>query len=264
MLVRMAELNGSPATAEQLERLALTNFGHFTSMRVEDGTVRGLSLHMFRLVRDCRAVFGVELDPLQALHYVRRAVGQAAGAFTIRLTVFDPALNMGNMGHVPKPEILVTRRPASPLSPPPFTAKTVTFTRDMPLVKHVGLFSQLKQRRDVQLAGFDDAIFVEPDGRLSEGVTWNLGFIGNDGRVIWPDAPVLPGVTMQLLQVAHSDMTTRPVHLADLTDMRAAFATNVSIGVRAISAIDHVHFSADDPTLNLLRKAYGELPGERI
>lgn len=264
MLVHMAELNGSPATAEQMERLALTNFGHFTSMRVEDGTVRGLSLHMSRLVRDCRVVFGVELDPLQVLGYVRRAVGQPAGAITIRVTVFDPALNMGNIGDVPKPQILVTRRPASPLSPPPLTARTVTFTRDVALVKHVGLFSQLKQRRDVQLAGFDDAIFVEPDGRLSEGVTWNLGFVGTDGSVIWPDGPVLPGITMQLLQVAHSDMATRTVRLADLTDMRAAFATNVSIGVRAISAIDDVHFSTEDPILSLLRAAYAELPGERI
>ena len=264
MLVHMAELNGSPATAADLERLALTNFGHFTSMRVEDGTVRGLSLHLTRLVRDCQAVFGVELDPLQVLGHVRRAVGQAAGAFTIRVTVFDPALNMGNISDVPKPHILVTRRPAVPLSPPPLTAKTVTFTRDMAVVKHVGLFSQLKHRRDVQLAGFDDAIFVEPDGRLSEGVTWNLGFVGRDGMVIWPDAPVLPGVTMQLLQAAHIDTTTRPVRMADLTGMRAAFATNVSIGVRAISAINDVQFCADDPTLSLLRKAYAEIPGERL
>ena len=34
MLSVMAALNGLPATTQDLERLALTNYGHFTSMRV--------------------------------------------------------------------------------------------------------------------------------------------------------------------------------------------------------------------------------------
>ena len=44
----MAELNGKPATLDDLQSLALTNYGHFTSMRLENGTVRGLSLHLDR------------------------------------------------------------------------------------------------------------------------------------------------------------------------------------------------------------------------
>ena len=53
------ELNGTPATLEQIRSLALTNYGHFTSMLVEDHQVRGLSLHMQRLARDCRQLYGV-------------------------------------------------------------------------------------------------------------------------------------------------------------------------------------------------------------
>lgn len=37
----MAELNGVPVHADELQTLALTNFGHFTTMRVEAGRVRG-------------------------------------------------------------------------------------------------------------------------------------------------------------------------------------------------------------------------------
>lgn len=36
----MAHLNGARATPDDLEALALVNYGHFTSMRVEDGRVR--------------------------------------------------------------------------------------------------------------------------------------------------------------------------------------------------------------------------------
>jgi branched-subunit amino acid aminotransferase/4-amino-4-deoxychorismate lyase len=144
------------------------------------------------------------------------------------------------------------------------TAKTFAFSRDLPLVKHIGLFSQLELRRKAQLSGFDDALFVEADGRISEGVTWNLGFVDRDGLVVWPDAPVLPGVTMQLLQDAHGDSATAPLTLSDLAKMRAAFATNVSVGVWTIKAIDDVQFAIDDPTLDLLQKVYAELPGEQL
>ncbi len=42
----MAELNGVPADLDQVQVLGLTNYGHFTSMRVDDQRVRGLSLHL--------------------------------------------------------------------------------------------------------------------------------------------------------------------------------------------------------------------------
>jgi branched-subunit amino acid aminotransferase/4-amino-4-deoxychorismate lyase len=58
----MAELNGRPVERAQLQALALTNYGHFTTMRVEDGGVRGLSLHLDRLRTDCRALFDAEID----------------------------------------------------------------------------------------------------------------------------------------------------------------------------------------------------------
>ena len=46
----MATLNGKPVTSDALLTLALTNYAHFTSMRVDDQRVRGLALHMDRLV----------------------------------------------------------------------------------------------------------------------------------------------------------------------------------------------------------------------
>ncbi len=52
-------LNGEVPTIDQVKTLALTNYGHFTSMLAEDGGVRGLSLHMQRLTRDCRLLFDV-------------------------------------------------------------------------------------------------------------------------------------------------------------------------------------------------------------
>jgi branched-subunit amino acid aminotransferase/4-amino-4-deoxychorismate lyase len=260
----MAEIDGSPVTLEDLEALALTNYGHFTSMRVDDGAVRGLSLHLERLARDCQVVFGVGLDQEHLRGCIRRALDRGEGAFNIRLTVFDPALGLGNIGDPAQPRVLVTTRPAGVMPPPPLTAKTYPFTRDLAEVKHIGLFSQLRLRREAQAAGFDDAIFLERDGTVSEGGTWNLGFVREDGSVVWPSAPVLPGVTMQLLQEAHGSMKTEPVALDDVPAMAAAFATNTSIGVRPIRRINDVEFGTGHPALAELQAAYLDVPGEHL
>jgi len=264
MLNRMATLNGSPATSQALEQLALTNYGHFTSMRLTDGAVPGLSLHLERLRRDCQAVFGAELDTDEVRRFVRQAVGDHERAVTARVTIYDPALGLGNIADDATPHVLVTTRPAGTMPPPPLTAKTSSFSRDSAEIKHIGLFSQLRLRREAQREGYDDVIFVEPDGQVSEGATWNLGLVTEGGTVVWPSAPVLLGVTMQLLQAAHEDTLVAPVSLADLPTMRAAFATNVSIGVRAVTRIDDVEFDGNDPTLETLRKVYAELPGETL
>ncbi|MFJ2443166.1 aminotransferase class IV family protein [Streptomyces sp. NPDC087658] len=257
----MAELNGKPVGVEALQSLALTNYGHFTSMRVEDGRVRGLSLHMERLQRDCETLFGAELDPERVRDLARRAV-PSNGAAVVRVTVFDPDLDLGHPGSADAPRVLVTSRPAAGLPLPPIRVRSRTYTRDLPGVKSVGLFSSLHHRRTAQLDGFDDALFVDGRGAISEGGTWNIGFFDGD-QVIWPESDCLPGVTMRLLQHSHAHVT-RPVNLADLPRMRAAFATNAAVGVRAVSGIDTIVLPETHPVIDALRKEYLKVPGELL
>lgn len=261
-LIRMALLNGRPADPDALRTLALTNYGHFTSMRVDDQHVRGLTRHLERLVRDCHTVFGADLDPDRVRQYVRDAVGDKPGAFVVRVTVFDPALDMGCPVAANAPQVLVTHRSAGPLPLPPLRVKTARYQRDVAQVKHTGLFGALHHRRAAQLAGFDDALFVDPDGFVSEGGTWNVGFIDEVG-VVWPKADVLPGITMALLQELRAH-TVAPVAAHALPDIQAAFATNTTIGVRAISAIDDIQFPTEHPVLIELRESFLALRGERL
>ena len=261
---RGMEFDGRPVTAEELLPLATANFGHFTSMRVEaDGTVRGFGLHLERLVRDCQATFGVPLDPEIARGFVRQFVGRNPGPLALRVTVYDPTLTVGAVGQSASPHFLVTANPATEMPSSPLRLKTFPFTRDAAEIKHTGLWSQLHRRRQAKLAGFDDALFVEPDRSVSEGATWTVGFIDADNRVVWPDAPTLPSTTQQLLDQA-CDARTTVVKLDDLPHLRAAFAANVSIGARPISQIDDVSFPPDHPALRALREAYAATPGEVI
>ncbi|SFL58876.1 aminotransferase class IV family protein [Streptomyces pini] len=257
----MAELNGEPVGPDALQTLALTNYGHFTSMRVEQGRVRGLSLHLDRLVRDCRAVFDTDLDPERVLEFVRRAV-PGAGACVVRVTVFDPALDLGRIGADAHPHVLVTTRGAGSLPLPPLRVRSAVYTRDMPGVKSVGLFGSLRHRRAAQRAGFDDALFVDGRSMIFEGGTWNIGFV-RGGQVVWPDAECLAGITMRLLQQVRASVSA-PVGLADVTGFDAAFATNAAVGVRAVGRLDDLLLPETHPLIEELREQYTGIPGDPL
>ncbi|WP_030542362.1 aminotransferase class IV family protein [Streptomyces albus] len=257
----MAELNGKPVGSDALQALALTNYGHFTSMRVEHGRVRGLSLHLERLVRDCRAVFDADLDPERVLEFVGRAA-PGTGPCVVRVTVFDPALDLGRIGSDAHPHVLVTTRSAGNLPLPPLRVLSTVYSRDMPEVKSVGIFGSLRHRRAAQRAGFDDALFVDDRSAISEGGTWNIGFIQGE-QVVWPDAECLVGTTMRLLQQVHASVSTT-VRLGDVAGFDGAFATNAAIGVRVITRVDDRSLPEAHPLIEKLRKEYTELPGDLL
>ncbi|WP_075334765.1 aminotransferase class IV family protein [Pseudonocardia sp. Ae717_Ps2] len=259
----MTELNGRPATAAELQALALTNYGHYTAMRVDDGAVRGLTHHLERLVRDCRTVFGVDLDRGMVHGYIAQAIEGRSGSFNVRVTVYDPALEMGHPGDSANPQVLVTTRPTVALPAPPLRAGVAPYTREFPEAKHIGLFGALAHRRSAQLRGFDDVLFCDDAKQLSEGATWNVGFYDGE-NVIWPDAAVLPGITMTLLQQVHDDTVIRPVTLDEVGTMQAAFATNVTVGVRALAAIETVDFPTEHPIIEVLRDEFAEIPPEPV
>ncbi len=259
----MAQLDGHPAAPEDIAALALVNFGHFTSMRVERGTVRGLSLHLERLVRDCRTLFDAELDPDRVRFLARSALQGDPGPVTVRVTVYDPRLDLARPGASARPQILITTRPAPRMPLSSLRVTATRYVRPLAQVKHTGLFDTVRLRRQAQRAGFDDVLFTDDD-TLCEGATWNIGFCDGEG-VLWPAAaPALPGVTAALLDKTHERASSLPVHLEDLHNFTAAFATNAAVGVRAISQIDTVAFPDRHPVLRRLQDEYAAIPGEAL
>lgn len=254
-------------TADQLKILGLTNYGHFTSMLVENRQVRGLGLHLERLVRDSRALFNVELDTEWVRSCIRPQLEESPPRTVVRVTVFDPALDLGSIGRDAQPHVLVTSRAASDSShePPPLRLQAAAFQRELPTIKHIGLFGSMYRRRMAQRDGFDDVLFLNPDGSISEIATSNIGFI-RDGDVIWPRSPILWGVTMALLcQALDEPINSEPLKLTDMSGMDAAFSTNAAVGVRSIEAIDDITWSPPThPMVRELSKLYIEIPAEPV
>jgi len=258
------QLNGAPPTMDQVKALALTNYGHFTSMLTEDGRVRGLSLHMQRLERDCRQLFDVALDTDRVRHYIRLALADAAPRTVARVTVFDPTIELGTIGADADPGILVTTRPAAAGAPAPLRLQAASYRRELPAVKHIGLFGALRCRRTAQREGFDDVLFLNADGTISEIATSNIGFV-RDGQAIWPRSEWLPGITMTLLnQTLDEPINTEPVTLSDLPSMEFVFATNAATGIRAVAAVDDRSWPTDHAILGQLRDLYADIPAEQL
>jgi branched-subunit amino acid aminotransferase/4-amino-4-deoxychorismate lyase len=258
-MVHMMELDGVPVTADDLSALALVNYGHFTSMRIEGSRVRGLDLHLDRLAKDSQRIFGASLDTDRVRTLARKVAREVPTPAMMRVTVFDPDLSLGHPAGNAQPRVLITLRPVGTDVPPPIKLQAVRYQRDLPEVKHIGLFGTVYQRRAVQEAGFDDVLFVGPDGFVTEGATWNIGFVSN-GRVSWPAADCLPGVTMRLLSIAMEragiDVQREPIALDQLSEAHAAFITNAGVGLRAVGSIDAVELGDGTGFVDRLRKEY--------
>ncbi|MGI5215075.1 aminotransferase class IV family protein [Plantactinospora sp. CA-290183] len=263
----MMELDGVPVATSDLGALALVNYGHFTSMRIEGGRVRGLDLHLSRLFDDSRRIFGVNLDIDRVRALVRKAAREVRRPVTMRVTVFDPDLNLGHPAGDAHPRVLITLRPAPIEAAPPIKLRTIRYERDLPEVKHTGLFGTVYQRRAAQEAGFDDVLFVGFDGFVTEGATWNIGFVSN-GRVSWPAADCLPGVTMRLLSAAMEragiEVQRETIALSQLAGVRAAFITNAAVGVRAVQSIDGVELGDGTGFVDRLRKEYAAIEWQSL
>ncbi len=261
------ELNGEPARVEDLRWLVQTNYGHFSAMRVEDGGVRGLDLHLARLDAASRELFGSGLDAERVRGYLRHAIAGSEGPVALRVNVFARALDRDHLARGVISDVLVLASHARPPALAPLRVKSFVYAREAAAIKHVGTFSLFHHRRRAQLAGFDDALFADAAGAISEGSVWNIGFVAADG-IVWPDAPQLDGVSMQLLKRGLESTgvpsTTRVVSLSDLPRYSAAFFTNASVPVREIASIDGHAFAGDSAMLAALERAYASNPPQAL
>jgi len=251
------EVNGEPATQGDLRWLVVQNYGHFTSMQVRNGAVQGLHLHLDRLQDATRELFGHDLDLAAVRGWMRRVAGDA-GSLALRVNVFSRGFDRDRPSKPATPDVLVAASPARDAATMPLRVRSQRYDREAPHIKHVGTFGLFHQRRIAQQHGFDDALFVTADDAVSEGTIWNVGFFDGE-RIVWPQAPMLRGVSMQLLQEGlrrdGAPMVVRRVERAELAGLRSAFFTNSARAVQPIACIDDVEFIVDAGLRDMLEAA---------
>ncbi|MGZ9098512.1 MAG: aminotransferase class IV [Brevundimonas sp.] len=264
----LAELSvdGQPATPDDLTHVALVNYGAYTSFRVEQGGVRGLDLHLARLAAEAIELFGEPVSEARLREWMRAAVADRDDCW-LRVSLFSPDIGPRTPEWSGAPRVLIAvSPPPSPLADS-LRLQVQTYAREAPHLKHVATFGLIRARRAARIAGFDDALFVDVEGHVSEGSLWNIGFIvGNE--VVWPQAPMLAGVAQALVQrgLAPSGLAgrTAPVHVDDLPAFDAAFICNSATPACAVSAIGDQPFATPAALIDRLGAAWASNPSEPI
>jgi len=249
-------LNGQPATADDLRHLAVINYGHYSSMQVRNGTVQGLALHERRLQAATLQLFGSNLDFPLLRQQMRDAVADTRDC-TLRATVFARSFDFRNPAGTFAAEALISLSPPAQASARALKVKSFEFQRPLPQVKHVGTFPLFHYRRQALAQGYDDALFADASGRISEGSVWNLGLWDGE-HVVWPEAPALRGTAEQLLQAGLTELGVAQrrteIGLADLPNFIAAFTSNAS-GCQLIASIDETSFAGSPALASILGQA---------
>ncbi|MBF6331483.1 aminotransferase class IV family protein [Nocardia transvalensis] len=257
----VVQQNGRAVTVEDLAPLAFAGYAHFTAMQVRDRRVRGLDLHLARLHAASTEMFGRTLAEDRVRSYLRAAVRAGRPDVSLTAIVYSaPGEFTATEG-----ELRMLVRTSPPASGPsgPLTLATIEHERFLPAVKHVGETAKTYALRRAVGTGFDDAAFVDRQGRFSEATIWNLAFW--DGTaVLWPEAQMLIGTTMGIVrrQLDRLGVPQRveAITPADVPSLSGAVVMNSWTPGIAVHRIGTAPLPPAPKFVDLLHRAYGSEP----
>jgi branched-subunit amino acid aminotransferase/4-amino-4-deoxychorismate lyase len=251
------EIDGRRVTDPRLDP-GRPPYGHFTAMQVRGRSTRGLDLHLERLDAANRELFGAGADRDEVLARIGDALGDVQDA-SVRVYMVDREQGEGT-------STVVTVRPPGAMPTAPQRLEAVSYLRTLAHVKHLGDFGQTHYRRLAHRDGCDDALLTGPEGAIAECGIANIAFVDPTG-VVWPDAPALAGITMQLLEprLATAGLPSRRamVRLADLPAYRGAFVTNAR-GIAPVGQIGDVELAVDGELMEAVAAVYASVPWDPI
>lgn len=259
-------VDGAPVTSVDLAHVALVNYGAYTSFGVEQGGVRGLDLHLARLEAEAVELFGKAVGEPRLRELMRGAVADRDACW-LRVSLFSPDISPRTPDWRGAPRVMIAVSPP----PAPFAdgarLQLQTYVREAAHLKHVGTFGLVRARRLARDAGFDDALFQDQQGWVSEGSLWNIGFTAGD-EVVWPQGPKLAGVAQALLQQGMDGFglnpRAAPVHVSDLAKFDGAFLCNSATPACAVAAIGERAYATPPDLIDRLRAAWTSNPVQPI
>ena len=111
--------------------------------------------------------------------------------------------------------------------------------------------------------GFDEGVFLNQDGNVTEGTYTNLFFIQENTFITPPVADgMLPGIfrkkLIEFLKINGYNIIEKSIKLRDLQSMDCCFATNSLMGMRFVRQIDEIMFSKSNLFCEISEKLMNE------
>ena len=257
----IAHLDGRPATTDDLAPLAFSGHAHFTAAQIRDGRVRGLDLHLERLRSASVELFGRALPEDLVRAHLRTALHDGPAEMSLTATVSSTSGEFSAAEG--EPTLLVRTGPPSSGPDGPLALAAVEHERFLPHIKHVGEVAKTYLLRQAVADGFDDAAFLDREGRFSEATIWNLVFWDGEA-VVWPEARILTGTTLGIvrrqLDALGIGQRVAPVTAADLPALAGAAVMNSWTPGVPVHRIGSTELPAAPHFLRTLHRAYTAEP----
>lgn len=264
-------LDGEPVDAVP-PAFALYPYGVFTTLVVERGATLGWAMHVERLARGAEQLWGHRPDAERLRALLRAHLARTSGApdQSVRITLFPVNLTIASPERADGARTLIASTPIDPTGADDggFVIQAVEHTRGTAHLKTTDLFAQIAIKRQVRLAGADDALLTA-GGRVLEGLTWTL-LVCRDDSLVLPEGPALPSITAHhLAGIARTwgwTTPTRAVPVDELADpaVRLVLAVNANHPLRALTRLDGRDLPVDRELLEHFAAAFAELPRDRI
>ena len=250
--------------------LALYGYACFTSFLVENEKVKGLQLHLERLINDSFDIFGQSPEKNDILKNISAFLDHQEANYYggIRVTIFPANFSLANPGDVNAFNILVTGRKAEKTTLSPINIATIEAKRTYPLQKTSNMIANLKARSEAQSKGAQDAVMLH-DGIITEGATWNI-FFGSGNNLVTPSiqSEILPGITRKLLIeaafAANYKIIESEITITDIEKYQYCFITNALIGLRPVLRINNMVYDTQNPNIKDLQQKFADMANENI
>ena len=232
-----------------------------------------LDLHLDRLQRSADAI-EMDVAPLRPTltREIDRLIAQEGGAgeLVVRIMITrgaSPGLDL--MASEGPPLWIVWVKTLEPFKQELFDKgmRILSVTPDAivarvsPGVKSNNRQANVLVHRHARAEGYDDGLFVDPSGVVTEGPTWNL-FTVKAGQVITPplERGILEGITRGLVLrlCARLDVpcVVREIALAEAHAADEMFITSTTRGIMPVAELDEVTFAGTPgPVTRKLRAA---------
>ncbi len=247
--------------------------GLFETMRAYSGAVFRLTEHLKRILSSCRFL---KLPFKEDAQYLEEKINQTLGInklFDAYLKlIISSGINKGSLTDTSSsPTLIIIAREFEPYSQhiykEGFKAITSKIRRNpySPLAQHKSLnfLENVLGKREAEERGKKEAIFIDPQGNLTEGATTNI-FLVKQGRVISPalNSMILPGITREVVLEISSNLSIpieeRRVELKELYEAEEAFLTNSLIEIMPLVQVDShiIGKGVPGPLTQKLKKEY--------
>ncbi len=242
-------------------------YGIFDFLRTYDRIPFYFDAHLKRFHRSAQ---GIDLCILESDDTIRSAVAKLIRAHpspNIGIKFFLTAGESDNGFFIgDQPNFWITASPL-PLSQQKseYRLKSVPFMRELPEVKTLNYLKASLEAKRFRLEGFDDIVYLDPQGCVLESSTSNLFFIKGN-RLITPKNQILEGITRNIvltLATPDYEIEERPVHLDELSEMEECFLTSTTKELAPVFGINSVVFPSFQKTFLLKKRFHSYIDQKR-